>query len=73
MNWQRNTRTPTGVVRSVIAALQDVLNIRNDDIFEAATGLATGGAATIDGSNFGSISLRQLIGVNALLLSVPAQ
>ena len=73
MNWQRNTGRPIGVVRNVIAPIQDAFNIRNDDIFEAATGLAAGGAATIDGSNFGSISLRQLIGVNALLLSVPAQ
>ena len=32
------------------AALQDVFDIRNDDIFKAATGLAAGGGGTVDGS-----------------------
>jgi len=34
----------------VTAALQDVFGIRNDDIFKAATGLAGGGGAVIDGN-----------------------
>ncbi len=34
----------------VVAALQDALDIRNDDIFKAATGLAGGGGGTLDGS-----------------------
>jgi len=35
-------RTYRGCGQCVIAALQDALNIRNDDIFKAATGLAGG-------------------------------
>jgi len=34
----------------VVAALQDVLNLRNDAIFKAATALAGGGGRAIDGS-----------------------
>ena len=34
----------------VIAALQDVFNIRNDDIFKASTGLSAGGGWSTDGS-----------------------
>lgn len=40
----------TGCSQCVIAALQDTFNIRNDAIFKAATGLAAGGGASIDGS-----------------------
>jgi C_GCAxxG_C_C family probable redox protein len=39
-----------GCSQCVIAALQDALDIRNDDIFKAATGLAGGGCGTLDGS-----------------------
>jgi C_GCAxxG_C_C family probable redox protein len=34
----------------VTAALQDAFGIRNDDVFQAATGLAAGGGGTADGS-----------------------
>ena len=40
----------TGCSQCVIAALQDTFDIRNDAIFKAATGLAAGGGASIDGS-----------------------
>jgi C_GCAxxG_C_C family probable redox protein len=43
-------KTCKGCSQCVIAALQDALNIRNDDIFKAATGLAGGGGGAIDGS-----------------------
>jgi C_GCAxxG_C_C family probable redox protein len=43
-------KTYTGCSQCVLAALHDVLNIRNDDVFKAATGLAAGGGAAIDGS-----------------------
>ena len=39
-----------GCSQCAIAALQDALGIRNDDIFKSATGLAGGGCGTIDGS-----------------------
>jgi len=39
-----------GCSQCCVAALQDALDIRNDDVFKAATGLAGGGAGTIDGS-----------------------
>ena len=39
-----------GCSQCVIAALQDALDIRNDDLFKAATGLAGGGGSCIDGS-----------------------
>jgi C_GCAxxG_C_C family probable redox protein len=39
-----------GCSQCVIAALQDALGIRNDDIFKAGTGLAGGGSGTVDGS-----------------------
>ena len=34
----------------VVAAIQDALDIRNDDLFKASTGLAAGGGGCIDGS-----------------------
>jgi C_GCAxxG_C_C family probable redox protein len=40
----------TGCSQCAVAALQDALGIRNDDIFRAASGLAGGGCATCDGS-----------------------
>lgn len=43
-------KTKKGCSQCVIAALQDALNIRNDDVFKAATGLVAGGGAAIDGS-----------------------
>lgn len=43
-------KTRKGCSQCVIAALQDALDIRNDDIFKAATGLAGGGGGAIDGS-----------------------
>lgn len=43
-------KTKMGCSQCVIAALQDALDIRNDDIFKAATGLAGGGGGAIDGS-----------------------
>ena len=39
-----------GCSQCVVAALQDALNIRNDQVFKAATGLAGGGSGTTDGS-----------------------
>jgi C_GCAxxG_C_C family probable redox protein len=39
-----------GCSQCAIAALQDALDIRNDDIFKAATALAGGGCGTVDGS-----------------------
>jgi C_GCAxxG_C_C family probable redox protein len=39
-----------GCSQCAIAALQDAFDIRNDDIFKAATGLAGGGCGTVDGS-----------------------
>jgi C_GCAxxG_C_C family probable redox protein len=43
-------QTYKGCSQCVIAALQDAFNIRNDDVFKAATGLVAGGGACIDGS-----------------------
>lgn len=43
-------KTYRGCSQCVIAALQDVFDIRNDDIFKAGTGLAGGSAMTCDGS-----------------------
>ena len=42
-------KTYTGCSQSVVAALHDAFDIRNDDIFKAATGLAAGGGAATDG------------------------
>ena len=39
-----------GCSQCVVAALQDAFDIRNDDVFKAATGLAAGGGACIDGN-----------------------
>jgi C_GCAxxG_C_C family probable redox protein len=39
-----------GCSQCVVAALRDAFEIRNDDVFKAATGLAAGGGATTDGS-----------------------
>ncbi|HEY95476.1 MAG TPA: C_GCAxxG_C_C family protein [Dehalococcoidia bacterium] len=39
-----------GCSQCVIAALQDVFDIRNDDVFKAATGLAAGCGASTDGN-----------------------
>jgi C_GCAxxG_C_C family probable redox protein len=42
--------TYMGCSQCALGALQDALDIRNDDIFKAATALAGGGCATGDGS-----------------------
>jgi C_GCAxxG_C_C family probable redox protein len=39
-----------GCSQCVLAALQDVTGLRNDDIFKAATGLSGGGGSATDGS-----------------------
>ncbi len=43
-------QTYRGCSQCVIAALQDTFDIRNDDVFKAATGLAGGSAMACDGS-----------------------
>jgi len=43
-------RTYHGCSQCSIAALQDVFNIRNDDIFKSATGLSGGSALSSEGS-----------------------
>lgn len=43
-------QTYKGCSQCVIAALQDAFNIRNDDVFKAATGLIGGGGGFTDGS-----------------------
>ncbi len=43
-------QTYKGCSQSTVAAIQDALDIKNDDIFKAATGLAAGGGMCIDGS-----------------------
>jgi len=43
-------KTYKGCSQCVVAALQDAFNIRNDDTFKAATGLAAGGGAATDGN-----------------------
>jgi C_GCAxxG_C_C family probable redox protein len=47
---QEYEQTYKGCSQSAVAAIQDALNIRNDDVFKAATGLAAGGGMCIDGS-----------------------
>jgi C_GCAxxG_C_C family probable redox protein len=42
--------TYMGCSQCAMAALQDALGIKNDEIFKASTGLAGGGCGTIDGS-----------------------
>ena len=42
-------KTYRGCSQCAIAALQDVFDIRNDDIFKSATGLAGGSARSTDG------------------------
>ncbi|TET45730.1 MAG: C_GCAxxG_C_C family protein [Dehalococcoidia bacterium] len=43
-------KTYRGCSQCAVAALQDVFDIRNDDIFKASTGLAGGSALTCEGS-----------------------
>jgi hypothetical protein len=43
-------KAKTGCSQCVIATLQDIFDIRNDDILKAATGLAGGCGGTLDGS-----------------------
>ncbi len=44
-----------GCAQCTVAAIQDALGIVNDDVFRAASGLATGGGLTSDGSCGGVI------------------
>ena len=43
-------RTITGCCQCTIAAVQDVLDIRNDAVFKAGSGLTAGGGLSCDGS-----------------------
>ena len=43
-------KTCKGCSQCVLAALQDAFNMRNDDVFKAATGLAAGGGGSTDGN-----------------------
>lgn len=47
---QEYEQTYKGCSQSAVAAIQDAFNIRNDDVFKAATGLTAGGGMCIDGS-----------------------
>ena len=47
-------RTITGCCQCTIAAVQDVLDIRNDAVFKAGSGLTAGGGLSCDGSCGGS-------------------
>jgi C_GCAxxG_C_C family probable redox protein len=57
-------RTYRGCSQCVIAALQDTLDLRNDDIFKSATGLAGGTGLTGDsgcGAYIGAILVLSLL------------
>ena len=43
-------KTCKGCSQCVVAALQDAFDMRNDDVFKAATGLAAGGGGSTDGN-----------------------
>jgi len=43
-------KTCKGCSQCVLAALQDAFDMRNDDVFKAATGLAAGGGGSTDGN-----------------------
>lgn len=45
--YERNYK---GCSQCTVAALQDAFDIRNDGVFKAATGLAAGGGASVDGN-----------------------
>jgi len=49
LGWEYQ-KTYRGCAQTALAALQDTLGLRNDDIFKAATGLSGGGGVSIDGS-----------------------
>jgi C_GCAxxG_C_C family probable redox protein len=49
LGWEYQ-KTYRGCAQTVLAALQDTLGLRNDEIFKAATGLSGGGGTSIDGS-----------------------
>ena len=49
LGWEYQ-KTYRGCAQTALAALQDTLGRRNDDIFKAATGLSGGGGVSIDGS-----------------------
>lgn len=57
-------RTYRGCSQCVIAAIQDTLNLRNDEIFKSATGLAGGGGLAADsgcGAYIGSLMMLGLL------------
>jgi C_GCAxxG_C_C family probable redox protein len=43
-------KTVTGCCQCTIAAIQDALEIRNDDVFKAGSGLTAGGGVSCEGS-----------------------
>jgi C_GCAxxG_C_C family probable redox protein len=49
LGWEYQ-KTYRGCAQTVLAALQDTLELRNDDLFKAVTGLSGGGGVSIDGS-----------------------
>ncbi len=49
LGWEYQ-KTYRGCSQTLLAALQDTLGLRNDDLFKAATGLSGGGGVSIDGS-----------------------
>ena len=49
LGWEYQ-KTYRGCSQTLLAALQDTLGLRNDDLFKAATGLSGGGGTSIDGS-----------------------
>lgn len=57
-------RTYRGCSQCVIAAIQDTLNLRNDEVFKSATGLAGGGGLAADsgcGAYIGSLMMLGLL------------
>ncbi len=56
-------QTYHGCSQCAIAALQDVFNIRNDDIFKSSTGLAGGAALSCDGSCGAYVGAIMVIGL----------
>jgi C_GCAxxG_C_C family probable redox protein len=55
-------KTYRGCSQCAIAALQDVLDMRNDDIFKSATGLSGGSALSTDGACGGYVGAIMVLG-----------
>ena len=55
-------KTYRGCSQCAIAALQDVFDIRNDDIFKSATGLSGGSALSTEGSCGGYVGALMVLG-----------